>query len=233
MFIRSVIRVCVPKVDPYLKLHGGGNGLVGTLEQLHCVVGSKFMADEEVATIETDKVSIAVFARQAGVVTKVLTQVGDPVAEDQTIYEALSCDVNVGEDAGRHWQEKYLQQRRQQQEAGAEESRRVALAWLRKRHSDQRRRSAHNRHEWSRRHQWWKYQHWRQHRWQQEQPGKARSSSAWKVLKLQPGASPTEIKAAFRKLALKYHPDHNPNPAAASIFRKILAAYEALINVKK
>lgn len=49
------------------------------------------------------------------------------------------------------------------------------------------------------------------------------------ALGLKPGASAKEIKAAFRRLAMRYHPDRNPdNEHAAERFRAIRAAYEAL-----
>ncbi len=47
-------------------------------------------------------------------------------------------------------------------------------------------------------------------------------------------ASEAEIKAAFRKLAMQYHPDRNPgNKEAEDRFRKINAAYEVLSDRKK
>ena len=49
------------------------------------------------------------------------------------------------------------------------------------------------------------------------------------VLGLDRSAGPDEIKRAFHKLALKYHPDRNPgNSEAAEKFRQILEAYRIL-----
>ncbi len=42
-----------------------------------------------------------------------------------------------------------------------------------------------------------------------------------------------QIKSAFRKLALQYHPDHNPSTEAEQKFRKILEAYEVLKDPRK
>mmetsp|Transcript_12528 Transcript_12528/g.37597 ORF Transcript_12528/g.37597 Transcript_12528/m.37597 type:complete len:727 (-) Transcript_12528:1258-3438(-) len=49
------------------------------------------------------------------------------------------------------------------------------------------------------------------------------------ILMLEKGASSADIKRAYRKLSLKYHPDKNPDPAAAQYFAEsITKAYKAL-----
>lgn len=50
----------------------------------------------------------------------------------------------------------------------------------------------------------------------------------YRILQLKQGASPDEVKAAFRKLAFKLHPDLNPSPDAAERFRKVNEAYVLL-----
>src|SRR4029450_1520845 len=51
------------------------------------------------------------------------------------------------------------------------------------------------------------------------------------VLGVQQGASESEIKRAYRRLARRYHPDINPgDQTAAARFRQILDAYETLID---
>jgi DnaJ-domain-containing protein 1 len=53
------------------------------------------------------------------------------------------------------------------------------------------------------------------------------------VLELQTGASMSEIKKAYRRLALKWHPDKNPgNKQAEEQFKKVAAAYKVLMNQK-
>jgi curved DNA-binding protein CbpA len=53
----------------------------------------------------------------------------------------------------------------------------------------------------------------------------------YKILGLQPGASKTEIKKAFRKLVFVYHPDVNPSSNARDKFIQIQTAYEVLYNL--
>ena len=51
------------------------------------------------------------------------------------------------------------------------------------------------------------------------------------ILGISKGASPSEIKKAYRKMAIKYHPDKNPGDKSAEAnFKKAAEAYEILGN---
>jgi hypothetical protein len=57
------------------------------------------------------------------------------------------------------------------------------------------------------------------------------SLNPYKILGLKEGATQREVKTAFRRLAVRYHPDKNPDRRAWSEekFRQIYAAYETLL----
>ena len=60
-------------------------------------------------------------------------------------------------------------------------------------------------------------------------PAQFKSNNLYSVLGLEPGANEEQIKKAYRKLAIKYHPDKNKSKDAADIFKKITLAYTKLI----
>lgn len=55
----------------------------------------------------------------------------------------------------------------------------------------------------------------------------------YELLGLKKGATDAEIKAAYRKQALKWHPDRNKAPDAATKFKEINKAYEVLADTQK
>jgi molecular chaperone DnaJ len=58
-------------------------------------------------------------------------------------------------------------------------------------------------------------------------------SEFYKLLGISRDASEVEIKKAYRKLAMEYHPDRNPSPQAEAHFKEITEAYEVLRDPQK
>ena len=59
------------------------------------------------------------------------------------------------------------------------------------------------------------------------------SQNYYDILGVDKQASEDEIKKAFRKLSLKYHPDRNSDPGATDKFKEINEAHETLTNKEK
>ncbi|KAJ8001480.1 hypothetical protein DPEC_G00169930 [Dallia pectoralis] len=55
----------------------------------------------------------------------------------------------------------------------------------------------------------------------------------YNVLGIQKGATEDEIKKAYRKQALRYHPDKNKSPQAEEKFKEVAEAYDVLSDPKK
>ena len=47
------------------------------------------------------------------------------------------------------------------------------------------------------------------------------------------GASLEEVKRAYKKLSLRYHPDRNSDPSATAKFQEISTAYNVLSTPRK
>ncbi|OQR95885.1 hypothetical protein THRCLA_07492 [Thraustotheca clavata] len=55
---------------------------------------------------------------------------------------------------------------------------------------------------------------------------------AYRTLGLEASASADEVRLAYKKLALKYHPDKNPNEDTTAMFQSISAAYKRISDPK-
>ena len=59
------------------------------------------------------------------------------------------------------------------------------------------------------------------------------SKDYYKILGIGNKSTPEEIKKAYRKMALKYHPDKNQEPEAEEKFKEAAEAYDVLSNTEK
>ena len=63
--------------------------------------------------------------------------------------------------------------------------------------------------------------------WEKRQK-RANKKNAYDVLGIEPTATTEEIKAAYKSMVKRYHPDHNESKNAASQFRAVKKAYDIL-----
>lgn len=63
--------------------------------------------------------------------------------------------------------------------------------------------------------------------------GKGGGADYYKILNVDRKASSADIKRAYRKLSLKYHPDKNPSEDAAAKFAELSQAYDVLSDPEK
>ncbi len=55
----------------------------------------------------------------------------------------------------------------------------------------------------------------------------------YRILGLQPTATATEVRSAYRKKASALHPDRNPSERAHAAFQEVQEAYEVLSDADK
>jgi hypothetical protein len=63
--------------------------------------------------------------------------------------------------------------------------------------------------------------------------GKEPIRTLYQVIQVDPYADPDVIEAAFKRLALKYHPDRSTAPDAAARMRELIEARDVLADTKK
>ncbi|XP_061404188.1 dnaJ homolog subfamily B member 1-like, partial [Lethenteron reissneri] len=59
------------------------------------------------------------------------------------------------------------------------------------------------------------------------------SKDYYKTLGLARDASDEDVKKAYRKMALKFHPDKNKAPGAEERFKEVAEAYEVLSDAER
>jgi DnaJ-class molecular chaperone len=59
------------------------------------------------------------------------------------------------------------------------------------------------------------------------------SKDYYRILGISRDAIPSDIKKSYRRLALQYHPDRNPDDASTEYFKEITEAYGVLIDPEK
>jgi hypothetical protein len=60
----------------------------------------------------------------------------------------------------------------------------------------------------------------------------SRRGQALASLALGPGAAEEDIRAAYRRLAMRYHPDATGNPQSAKRFTRVVRAYKTLVAIE-
>ena len=60
-----------------------------------------------------------------------------------------------------------------------------------------------------------------------------KSSDYYKILGIPRSATSSQVKKAYRKLALKFHPDKNKSKGATEAFKKISTAFSVLSDDEK
>lgn len=230
---RASWTINVPTVDGYLKRPP--DNVVGELLEIACEIGSHVYVDEEVAVIETDKVAVTVHAKREGIISAILAKVGDEVREHQPIYEAHDVSMNTGF-MSRRWSRERARRRAIREQKEDKEREEILKMWMerraKKRQEEDAKRQEEDkkRQEKQRQHQSNGSSNWhRRHFNPGENLSSHASHQALATLGLKPGASKRMIKAAFRKKAMQYHPDRNPDPTSAEKFRNVRAAYDMLL----
>merc|ERR1712032_128805 len=116
----------VPTVDGYLR--SPPHNVVGQLQEVLCEVRSHVYRDEEVAVIETDKVSVSVTALREGVISAVLAKVGEEVKENQPIYAAHVAPKKLPPKA-RRWAREHSRREAEEEKEHELEKERILEMW--------------------------------------------------------------------------------------------------------
>ena len=61
----------------------------------------------------------------------------------------------------------------------------------------------------------------------------SRKKDYYDILGIEKDATSGQIKKAYKKLAVKVHPDKNPHPKATEVFKKVSTAFSTLNDDEK
>ena len=166
--------------------------------------------------------------------------VGVAPSEFAPLFEAVAGKAFANpDDPSRtgYWQAKEQHRQQQEQRRQQQERQHGQRDQERQRRDRDQQEQARQRREQERQEQHHKYQRQRRHGNDRPPPAGDRTRRALIVLGLQPGASRSEIRKAYRRLAQTHHPDRvytqgEARMASASLrFQRIKSAYEYLMEV--
>lgn len=233
-------------------------GVLGCIAEIYCPLGAHVNKDEVMAIVDTDKLAVDVKAPHGGIVRKIHVSVDDEVRMGDAVFsleQVSEVASHASDDDAWRLERQWAWDLRQRKLRDARENERHWRAWQVKWQEEQRKRWE----DWQKRsgRAWWRQQQarWRQqqssrHRRRDESPSSLPVHPSSQVNKLPQGAvremllarnhyealgvtrtcTSTEVKSAFRALALRLHPDTAEDASATANGGMARGEYESAMH---